>query len=157
MQDSLDYKILEFLINRGRITWSELANMLKLSAPAIADRVRRLEEKGIIQGYTTKVNYKILGYSLTAFVSVFLSHPKHQEEFLEAVNSLEEVQECYHILGHEDYLLKVRCFNTEHLDTFLHKNLKLLPGVLKVRTTVVLSPIKELPAVILKNKKNVCK
>ena len=153
MQDSLDCKILEHLIDKGRITWAELANILGLSAPAIADRIRRLEEKGVIKGYTTKVDYKVLGYSLTAFVSVSLSHPKYQEKFLEAVHTFDEIQECYHVLGNEDYLMKVRCFNTEHLDSFLHGNLKLLPGVTKARTTIVLSPIKELSSVILKNKK----
>lgn len=153
MQDSLDYKILQCLIDQGRITWADLANQLGLSAPAAADRVRRLEEKGIIKSYTTNVNHKILGYTLIAFVSVSLRHPKHQTKFLEAVHDLEEIQECYHIIGNEDYLMKVRCYNTEHLDSFLHENIKLLPGVIKTLTTIVLSPIKEASSVILKNKK----
>lgn len=150
MQDVLDQKILEILISQGRITWAELGSLLGLSAQASADRVRRLEEKGIIKGYTALLNHKSLGYSLMAFVSLSLSHPKHKQKFLESVKECPEIQECHHILGCDDYLMKIRCYNTEHLDAFLNEKLKLLPGVLKTKTTIILSSVKEQDSILIK-------
>lgn len=145
MLDSLDYKAIEQLAINGRITWAELANVLELSPPSTAERIKRLEEKGFIEGYSARLNYKALGYSITAFVSLSLTHPKHQTGFIKAIHKLKEVEECHHIAGDDDYLLKVRCKSTEHLDQFLNEKLKMLSGVLKTRTTIVLSTSKELP------------
>lgn len=143
MQDALDKKILEILNLQGRITWAELGSLLGLSAPASADRVRRMEEKGIIQGYTALLNHKSLGYGLMAFVSLSLSHPKFKTPFLEFVQQCSEILECHHSIGCDDYIMKIRCYNTEHLDAFLNENLKMLTGVLNVKTTIILSTAKE--------------
>lgn len=150
MQDVLDQKILEALIVQGRITWAELGGLLGLSAQASADRVRRMEEKGIIKGYTALLDHKSLGYSLMAFVSLSLSHPKYKQQFLASVKECPEIQECYHILGCDDYLMKIRCCNTEHLDIFLNENLKLLTGVLKTKTTIILSSVKEQNSILIR-------
>lgn len=143
MLDSLDYKIIEHLTLNARMTWSELANILGLSPPSTAERVKRLEEKGLITGYSANINYKALGYSVTAFISISLSHPKHIKEFLASIEDMCEVEECHHIAGDDDYLLKVRCKNIDLLDKFLNEKLKILPGILKTRTTIVLSSPKE--------------
>lgn len=143
MLDDLDYKILEHLSFNGRATWADLAHILRLSAPSTAERVKRLEEKGVIVGYGTILNYRSLGYSITAFIAVSLSHPKHMVGFLKAIEEMMEVEECHHVAGDDDYILKVRCKNTEHLDKFLNENLKILPGISRTRTTIVLSSSKE--------------
>ena len=70
MIDALDSKVLTHLMRQARMTWAELASQLGLSAPATADRVRKLEERGVIQGYLTQVNPKSLGYDLTDRKSV---------------------------------------------------------------------------------------
>lgn len=141
--DALDLKIIEHLLISGRVTWAELANILGLSAPSTAERVKKLEEKGVITGYKVNLNYKLLGYSLVAFISLSLSHPKHMADFLNAVNKMNEVEECHHIAGEDDYLLKIRCKDTEELDEFLNEKLKILPGISRTRTTIVLSSSKE--------------
>lgn len=143
MLDSLDYKALEQLVVNGRMTWAELANILGLSPPSTAERVKRLEEKGFIEGYRGKLNYKALGYSITAFIALSLSHPKHQSGFIKAINELEEIEECHHVVGEDDYLLKVRCINTDYLDKFLNEKLKILSGISRTKTTIVLSTPKE--------------
>ena len=143
MQDILDQKILEILQTQGRITWAELGSLLGLSAQASADRVRRMEEKGIIKGYTAQLNQKSLGYTLFAFVSFSFSQPKHVNKFLDLVKDFPEIQECHRTIGCDDFLLKIRCSNTEHLDAFLNEKLKLLPGILKINTTIILSSFKE--------------
>lgn len=143
MLDTLDYKIIEQLAVRGRLTWAELANKLNLSAPSIADRVKKLEERGLIIGYSAKLDYQALGYTVTAFVAVILSHPKYIENFISRINEISEVEECHHTAGEDDYLLKIRCKNTQQLDAFLNNKLKLIKGVSRTRTTIVLSSTKE--------------
>ena len=139
MLDALDFKILSRLFQQGRVTWTELASEFKLSVPTITDHVKKLEEKNIIKGYSAQINFYALGYSLHAFIFVTLAHPDNQEEFLKMITDLSEVFECHHIAGEDDYLLKVLCKDTLHLDGLLNKELKTIPGVVKTRTTVVLS------------------
>jgi Lrp/AsnC family leucine-responsive transcriptional regulator len=76
MLDALDLKVLRHLMAQARMTWAELAAQLGLSPPAAADRVRKLEERGVIQGYAARVNPQSLGYDLTAFVAVTLTHSR---------------------------------------------------------------------------------
>jgi Lrp/AsnC family leucine-responsive transcriptional regulator len=141
--DEIDFKVIQYLMTQGRITWSELATSLGLSAPAAADRVRRLEERGVIQGYTAQVNAEAIGCHLTAFIAVSLEHNSDRAAFLQKVQSLPEIQECHHVTGDDDYWLKVRCQNTKDLERLITDELKTLPGILKTRTTIVLSTAKE--------------
>lgn len=141
--DGLDSKVLGHLMQRARMTWAELAAQLGLSAPAAADRVRKLEERGVIQGYLTQVDPKSLGYDLTAFVAVTLEHPRDRKGFLDQINATAEIQECHHVTGDDDYLLKVRCRGTQGLETLITNTLKEIPCVLKTRTVIVLSTVKE--------------
>jgi Lrp/AsnC family leucine-responsive transcriptional regulator len=141
--DEIDSKVIQFLMQQGRITWSELANLLELSAPAAADRVRRLEERNIIQGYTARLNPEAVGCELTAFIAVSLERSQHRAAFLKKVQALPEVQECHHVTGEDDYWLKVRCRHTKDLERLISEELKSLAGVVKTRTTIVLSTVKE--------------
>ena len=141
--DELDIKILSLLANQGRMTWSELASQLRLSAPAAADRVKRLEERGIIAGYSARLNSEALGLDLTAFIAVTLAQPRHRQGFLEFVKASSAILECHHVTGDDDYLLKVRCRNTQELESLISEDLKSIEGVLKTRTQIVLSTVKE--------------
>ncbi len=143
MLDALDLKALRLLMERGRASWAELAQHLGLSAPAAADRVRRLEERGVIRSYAALIDPEAVNYPLTAFVAVALDRPRHRIPFLKQVSKMAEVAECHHVAGDDDYLLKVRCRGTRDLDTLLSERLKGLPGVLRTRTTIVLSTPKE--------------
>ncbi|NJO46219.1 MAG: Lrp/AsnC family transcriptional regulator [Oscillatoriales cyanobacterium RM2_1_1] len=147
--DAVDYKILQQLLVQGRITWSELANGLGLSAPATAERVRRLEEHKVILGYTAQVNPAALDYRLTAFIAVSLQHPQARLSFLQRIQGLPEVLECHHMTGEDDYLLKVRSRHTQDLERIISEEIKGLPGILRTRTTIVLSTVKETLAVPL--------
>lgn len=143
--DTLDLKALTHLMQRGRTAWSELAGTLGLSAPAVADRVRRLEEQGVIRGYAALVDPGAVGCVLTAFVTVTLERPLHRAGFLAAVQALPEVQECHHVAGDDDYLLKVRCTGPRDLDRVISEAIKAVPGVLRTRTTIALATLKETP------------
>lgn len=141
--DALDYKIIELLMTNGRVTWAELAANLGMSGPAIADRVRRLEEQGVIKGYTAILNPESVGYEMTAFISISIDRLEHRELFLSRVPEIPEVQECHHVAGEYDYLLKVRCQGTKDLDRIISQELRRLPGVFKTQTTIVLNTYKD--------------
>ncbi len=142
--DALDKKALMFLMQQGRATWAELGQLLGLSAPSAADRVRKLEEQGVISGYAALLDPASVGYPLTAFISVSLGNSRKRAAFLHAIGKMEQVCECHHIAGDEDYLLKVRCRTTRDLDRLLSKELKDKLGVTRTRTTVVLATAKEI-------------
>jgi Lrp/AsnC family leucine-responsive transcriptional regulator len=139
----MDLKAAAHLQTAGRESWTRLAELLGVTGPAAADRVRRLEERGVIRGYAALLDPEAVGARLTAFVAVTLEHPKHRRAFLKRVEALAEVQECHHVAGDDDYLLKVRCSGTGHLDRVLSEELKGVPGVLRTRTTIVLGTLKE--------------
>ena len=148
--DETDSKVVAHLMANGRATWAELAGILGLSAPAAADRVRRLEERGVITGYAAIVDADAIGCGLTAFIAVTLERPMHRAPFLARVQALPEVQECHHVAGEDDFLLKVRCGSTGELERIVSEEIKGLDGIAHTRTTVVLSTSKETPILPLR-------
>jgi Lrp/AsnC family transcriptional regulator, leucine-responsive regulatory protein len=142
-----DSKVLTLLMRRGRASWAELAKHLRLSPPAAAERVRKLEERGVIRGYSALVSAEALGYPLTAFVAVTLEKPQYRQGFLRRVAGMKEIVECHHVTGDYDYLLKVRSRSTQDLDRVLSERLKAVAGVARTDTTIVLSTSKESVAV----------
>lgn len=149
--DNLDKKALTELMANGRITWAELASRMDLSSPAAADRVRRLEDKGIIKGYHAEVDPEKVGYGLTAFIFITLERPEHTSEFLNLITNISEIQECHHITGEDNYLVKVRCHGTRDLDRIITTELRGLHGVVKTKTVIVLDTQKETTTVPLKS------
>ena len=141
--DELDQKTLRFLMTYGRGTWAELGKLLRLTAPAAAERARKLEADGTIVGYAALINPEKLGFPLTAYVSVTIGDQRRRSAFLRLVEKQAEIVECHHVAGEDDYLLKVRCRGTRDLDQFLSKTLKDGIGVARTRTTIVLSTPKE--------------
>lgn len=141
--DTLDSKALTFLMKSGRATWAELGTLLGLSAPSAADRVRKLEEHGVIRGYAAIIDPAAVGHPLTAYVSVSLSSHRNRAAFLRGIEKMAQVAECHHVAGDDDYLLKVRCRGTQDLDHLLAHELKDKLGVARTRTTIVLSTAKE--------------
>lgn len=141
--DALDEKILTVLLSNARSKWSALADEFGVSAPAIADRVRRLERAGLITGYTVQLNADALGFALTAFVTVTLSQPQHRSSFIDYVQASPSIQSCHHIVGEGDYLLKVCCRTTAELEHLLSEELKALPGIVQTRTTISLRSLKD--------------
>jgi Lrp/AsnC family leucine-responsive transcriptional regulator len=139
----LDVKALKLLMRSGRATWAELGQLLGLSAPSAADRVRKLERRGVIRGYAALVDPASAGHPLTAYVSVSLASHRDRAAFLRAISKMENVAECHHVAGDDDYLLKVRCRGTQDLDHLLAEELKDKLGVARTRTTIVLSTAKE--------------
>lgn len=141
--DTLDYRIIDLLQRDGRATQLEISRTVGLSQPAVAERIRKLEERGVITGFMARVDAAKLGKDITAFIGVSIEHPKHFEAFARKVLELPEVQECHRVAGNDSYLLKVRTKNTKTLDALLVETLRTMPGVTRTQTTIVLSSIKE--------------
>lgn len=141
--DAIDSTVLSALQKDARASWAELAESAGLTAPAVAERVRKLKEAGVIREFTAVLDPDALGASLLAFVAVTLEMPRHRAAFLHKVKKLSEVQECHHLAGDFDYLLKVRTAGTKELEHFLSNVLKGTTGVARTRTTIVLGTAKE--------------
>lgn len=141
--DAIDYKLIEILQKNARITQLELAAEVGLSQPAVAERMRKLEQDGVIVAYTAQVDARKLGKDITAFIGVGVSHPKFNPAFAKRIFALPEVLECHHVTGRDSYLLKVKIKNTEELDELISVKLRTIPGVTRTQTTIVLSSVKE--------------
>jgi Lrp/AsnC family leucine-responsive transcriptional regulator len=142
--DPTDRAILRELQQNARITHTELAQRVDLSAPGVQKRLRKLEENGIIRHYTAVVNPEAVGYDMLCIVQVTLQRhePSAVELFRQVIQTMPEVLECYHLTGEYDYLLKVVVRNRKHLEMFLLDTLTPVPGMDKIRTSLVLNEIK---------------
>lgn len=149
--DEKDLALLQYLQQDARITNTELARRVDLSPPGLQRRVRKLEESGIIERYVTLVNREALGFDMLCFVQVTLQRhePQANQGFKEAVQHMPEVLECHHVTGEYDYLLKVAVRNRKHLEEFLLNSLTPVPGMDKLRTSLVLREVKTTTAVPL--------
>src|SRR5690349_47454 len=97
--DAADLRIVDLLQRNARTTQSEIAREVGLSQPAVADRIRKLEERGVLQGYVARVDASELGMDITAFIGVGIEHPKYFEAFTKKVKGLDEVLECHRVAG----------------------------------------------------------
>ena len=140
--DQIDIQILERLQANARATWTELSNELGLTAPAIAERTRKLEERGIIQGYHAHLEPERLDCGLLAYIAVQLRHPDARQPFLKRIHAMTEILECHHMSGEDDYWLKVRCANTKALERIISQEFQTVEAI-KTRTTIVLSSLKD--------------
>jgi DNA-binding Lrp family transcriptional regulator len=149
--DEKDLALLQYLQEDARITNTELARRVDLSPPGLQRRVRKLEESGVIERYVTIVNREAVGFDMLCFVQVTLQRhdPEANKGFKDIVGGMPEVLECYHITGEYDYLLKVAVRNRKHLEAFLLEALTPVPGMDKIRTSLVLREIKTTNAVPL--------
>lgn len=141
--DEIDCKILDALKENGRATSSEISKKVALSVPAVAERIRKLEQSNIIEKYTVKVNQKSAGYNLLAFIFVNINVSENIESFRTQIIQVRNVLECHHIAGANDYIIKVLVSDTDELENFISHVLKKIKGVVASNTFIRLSTLKE--------------
>ncbi|WP_298564469.1 Lrp/AsnC family transcriptional regulator [uncultured Phascolarctobacterium sp.] len=141
--DTIDTAILNCLKENGRATSSEISKKVRLSVPAVAERIRKLEQNSIIQKYTVKLDRKQTGQNLLAFVFVNIDKTEHIDAFRRQITALPCVLECHHLAGTYDYLLKVSVSDTAALESFLTNMLKKIDGVNSSNTFITLTTLKE--------------
>ena len=143
--DRIDHKLVRQLQKNGRLTNQELSERVSLSASPCLRRVRKLEESGVITGYTALVDQKKYGYSINAFVNVRLE--KHTDslvaKFEAGIQNLEEIIACYLISGSRDYLLQVVAKDLDGYEYFLRKKLRLVPGIGQLESNFVMGQVKK--------------
>jgi Lrp/AsnC family transcriptional regulator, leucine-responsive regulatory protein len=142
--DAIDQKILNILQANSKITNSQLASEIGTSASGMLDRVKRLEKAGIINKYVALVDPEKAGRGVIALISVSLTAHKSNafDTFTRQIKKIDEVLECYHTAGEEDFVLKVAVKDIPAYENFILKKLTLIEGVNKIKTNFVLSTVK---------------
>lgn len=139
--DDIDIKILEMLKDNSRVNASVIAETIGMSVSAVAERIRKLENSGVIGKYTLVLDPKLVGLDVVAFISVSLEHPKYNDNFIASLNENPHVIECHYITGDFDFMLKVMTTSMDGLAGVLNV-IKSIKGVSLTRTLVVLSTSK---------------
>lgn len=106
MRDALDQQILELLQKNGRMTVKEIAYTVSLTAPAVSERIKKLEKEGLIEGYTAIINPEKIGRTIHALISVSVT-PKDRNDFISMITEEEAVVQCHHVTGPYSYIIRV--------------------------------------------------
>lgn len=140
--DNTDRLILSLLTKNARANASEIADKVSLSTSACIERIKKLENNGIIVGYTAILDNEKLGKDVLALMSVAIEHPKYNDGFIKAVNQNENIIECFYLAGEFDYYVKILTDNIVKLEGVLNA-IKSIPGVSKTKTNIVLNTTKK--------------
>lgn len=135
--DSIDLRILRVLRSDARISWRELGELVHLSPTSAADRVRRMEREGVIDGYTVRVDPEALGRTVRAVVDVSLGPGDQVDEFESSLAQREEVSFAAYVTGTADYSINVECEGADGLDAFV-RWLRADAGVARTETKMLL-------------------
>jgi Lrp/AsnC family leucine-responsive transcriptional regulator len=136
--DRISWAILNHLQQNARYTFAEIGREVGLSSPAVAERVKKMEDAGVIRGYKTQISYQKTGYQLKAIITLraFMGRLK---PFLEKVKEFREVNNCYRITGNENIIMEVVLRDQAHLEEFIDK----LITYGETKTHIVLSQVVE--------------
>jgi Lrp/AsnC family leucine-responsive transcriptional regulator len=143
MLDDTDRQIVAFLQRDARMANAEIARRLGMAPSAIFDRIRKLEERHIIDGYEARVNAKAVGLGLTAFIFVRGEDTAGDAKIGTLLGKIPEAQEVHHVAGEDCFLMKVRVADTDALGTLLRERIGIIKNVRSTRTTIALGTLKE--------------
>jgi Lrp/AsnC family leucine-responsive transcriptional regulator len=142
--DAVDARILEALQRNGRVTQVEIAREVGLAPSAVLERMRKLESKGIIRGYSAILSPKATGLGMLAFIAVRTAEVAGGEDKVgRDLAKVPEVLEVHHVAGDDCFLVKIRARDAEHLGELLKTRIGRISGVRSTRTTIVLGSLKE--------------
>ncbi|MEN6534414.1 MAG: Lrp/AsnC family transcriptional regulator [Bryobacteraceae bacterium] len=132
--DATDWRLLNLLRQDARLSLAEMGRRLRLSAPAVAERMKRLEERGVIRAYRAEIDLSALGRNLHVYLRVIVQ-PKDYARFNKAVEALDDIFECHHVTGQESFVLRAAVTGVPSLDALIRKLTAFGPTV----TSVILS------------------
>ena len=136
--DAIDLRLVELLRGNARLSYAELARQVGLSAPAVHERVGKLESGGVIRGYRADVEPESVGLGVTALIGIVQDSGGDHDEVLEAVRGMPEIESCYFMAGVESFTLKARVGTIAELEDVILR-LNRIPGVASTRTAIALS------------------
>jgi len=141
--DLKDSKILNLLQDDAKTPQAEIARRVGLSAASVNERIRKLEQQGVIRKYVALLDDQKSGNDITAFIEVFIEHPRHEDAFVRLMRELEEVQECHYVTGDFSCLLKVKVPDRASLRELVLDRINALEGIRQTKTLIVLETAKE--------------
>ncbi len=141
--DEIDHQILNILQEKARIPNAEVARQVGMAPSAVLERIRKLEERGIIEGYEVRLNPVPFEQGLAAFVFVDIDRACGNGSLERELADLPGVQEVHQVAGDDGYLLKIRAADPKSLGLLLRDRLLIIPGVKSSRTQMVLNTVKE--------------
>ena len=118
--DQTDLKIISILQNNGRISMKELGKIVSLSPPAVAERVKKLEETDVIQRYTAVINNEKIGKPITVLINASIK-PENQKDFLHFAEKKEEIVKCHHVTGPHSMIIKANLREMKHLEELVRE------------------------------------
>ena len=136
--DTTDRSLLAAIQEDCKQSLAELGQLVGLSAPSVLERMRKLEEAGLVRGYHAHLDARRIGLDIGAFIGVGIDHPKRIAAFEKELAQIPDVLECHHVTGRHTLMLKVRTENTESLHKLIQQ-LRELPGVARTETMIVLA------------------
>jgi Lrp/AsnC family leucine-responsive transcriptional regulator len=140
--DSIDLGILDLLQENCKQSLAQIGEKVGLKAPSVLERIHKLEEAGIVQGYSALLDARLLGKDVTAFIGVSLAHPRHIDGFERELAAVPDVLESHHVTGEHTLMLKVKTRNTASLERLIGW-VRCIEGVTRTETLVVLSSQRE--------------
>lgn len=141
--DDTDRKILSCLVKDARVPFLKIARECGISGAAIHQRVKKMEDSGIIEGSCFIVKPKALGFKICAFVGVILDNASHYKTVVREIERIPEVIECHFVTGHYSFFLKIRCNNHQHLMNILINTIQNIPGIAKTESFISLDQLIE--------------
>lgn len=151
--DQIDFRILDLMQANARITNTELARDLEMAPSAVLERVKKLEQRKIILGYTTKLNPAAVQQKLLAFIFIRTKDGFGETgKTTQALSKIPQVQEVHHIAGEDCFLVKVRTEDASTLMDLMRNSFKKIPNISSTRTTIVLETVKEEQQLVIPKK-----
>lgn len=143
MIDNIDAKILDILQANARTTNADIARAVDMAPSAVLERIRKLEDRGVIAGYTARLNPAALGRTVLAFILVRSKTGCWEQATADQLAAVPEIQEVHHIAGEDCFLVKVRVRDTAELGALLRTRFEGIGTIGSTRTTIVLDTVKE--------------
>ena len=142
MLDDKDKQIIDLLVSAGREPATSISDKVGLSVPSVTERIKKLQDNGIISGFKAVVNYKNLGLDVTALITIISESSANYEEFRNETKNNTEIVKCFSTTGSGSHVLFVRSKNTNSLEKLLSK-IQQWPGVIRTETQLILSTYKD--------------
>lgn len=136
--DNVDLKILEILMQDAKKPYTEVAKKAFVSGGTVHVRMSKMEEAGIVEKTTLKVNYGKLGYDITAFIGIFLQKSALYEQVMTALKTIPEVVSIHYTTGNYSMFVKIHCKDTNHLKVVLHDKIQQIEGIERTETMISL-------------------
>ncbi len=136
--DNVDLKILALLTEDAKMPYTEVAKRVFVSGGTVHVRMRKLEELGIVQGTTLKMDYSKMGYDITAFLGIYLEKSSLYDQVIKKLYNIPEIVKIHYTTGNYNIFIKIHCRDTNHLKDVLHDKIQKVEGIERTETIISL-------------------